>query len=555
MIQDRDILIPPGDNLLQAMTLLNETKKKYLLVVDEDDVLRGVLTDGDIRRALLEKGDLRLPVAEAMNPRPVVVNRQAKPDEVRRLLSARMSIIPVVDHRSRYCGYYSFHREHFEEPVRNRSITVIGQGYVGLTLSVILADCGFRVYGVDRQERVVEQLRNSRSPFYEKGLQKYLSQHANRNLKFTTDLSQAYADIYIITVGTPLVKGSTEPNISYLEAALTDIGKVLQMDNLVILRSTVPIHTTRRVAVPILERESGLTCGKDFMLSFAPERTAEGRALQELQYNPQLIGAFDPVSYGLTAALFNTFTSTIIDVGSLEAAEMCKLIDNTFRDHLFAYTNNLVPLADKLGLDISNIIEAVNLGYSRNAIPKPSPGVGGPCLSKDPYILNKAFAESGLDSPLLLNVRQVNESGPRFLYDKLRTLLTEAGKPIEECEKIVLVGMAFKGNPETSDLRDSTSCWFLDLIPTRDNIYVYDPVITQEDLKGLGVTPLDEEDVFTNADAVIILNNHKQYESWDLSGKLAKMNTPAVVLDAWNIFPSHYFRQHPGIFYGGLGHG
>ncbi|MBG0791116.1 MAG: nucleotide sugar dehydrogenase [Desulfovibrionaceae bacterium] len=555
MITDTDILIGPESTILDGLKQLTETKKKHLIVVDGDNVFQGIVTDGDIRRSLVAVGDLQLPIRDVMNREPVVVNEQAREHDIRRVLTARMSIVPVVDKNSRYRGYYSFHRERFMDPARNRSVTIIGMGYVGLTLGVVLADSGFRVHGYDVNDRLVDQLRETKCPFYEKGLQKYLSQHANKNLKFTSELGKALSDVYIITVGTPLVKDTSEPNISYLESALTDIGKSLQVGNLIILRSTVPIHTSRQIAIPLLERESGLKCGRDFMLSFAPERTAEGQALKELLYNPQIIGAYDPSSYAVTAGLFNTFTSTIIDVGSLEAAELCKLIDNTFRDHLFAYTNNLVPLADKLGLDLTDIIDAINLGYHRNAVPKPSPGVGGPCLTKDPHILGKAFTEFGLGSELLLNVRRVNEVGPEFLFNKLNALLESAGKQLDTCKKIVLVGLAFKGCPETSDMRESTSLWFLDKFPKRDNIHAYDPVVENEDIASLGITPIGQDEIFSNADAVVILNNHKQYETWDLSEKLGQMNTPAVVLDGWNIFPSHYFKRHPGIFYGGMGHG
>ncbi len=555
MIRERDILIHPEQTLLDALVLLNTTRKKHLIVVDAQDTLRGVLTDGDIRRVLIDRADLGIAVSEAMNRNPIVVNEQIRPQDIQKIISDRMSIIPVVDKDKKYLGYYSAHQEVFKDTIRDRSISIFGMGYVGLTLGLVLADCGFRVYGYDVNQKLIGQLRQGTCPFHEKGMQKYLSQHGNKAIKFTSDLRGARADVYVIAVGTPLRKGSRSPDIGHFESALVSVGRIMQPGSLVILRSTVPVCTSRRHAIPVLERESGAVCGKDFLLSFAPERTAEGQALRELRFNPQIIGAYDANAYRLTSALFNTFTSTIIDVGSLEAAELCKLIDNTFRDHLFAYANNLVPLAEHLGLNISELIEAVNLGYTRNFVPKPSPGVGGPCLSKDPYILGMAFQEAGLSDSLLLNVRTVNESGPGFLMGKLRRLLSQAGKTIEDCGKICLVGLAFKGEPETSDLRDSTSLWFLDLFQDKRNIYAYDPVVGDQDIRNLGITPVDLENLFTDADAVVILNNHKEYETWNLGQCLEEMNKPAVFLDAWNIFPSLYFKRHPGILYGGLGNG
>lgn len=555
MITEHDILIHRRQTVLHALKQLTETKKKHLIVVNGDNQLKGVLTDGDIRRFLIENADLGMEVGEVMNKRPVVVTEQANRQEIQRLLSSRMGIIPVVDEQGRYVGYHSHQRNVFRDPIRNRSITILGMGYVGLTLGIILADSGFRVWGFDTNKQLVQQLGRAEAPFFEHGLDGYLQQHCNRNLKVTDDLNRAKSDIYIITVGTPLRSQAKQPDIGYIEAALASIGKVLQAGNLVVLRSTVPVGTCRKVAIPILERESGLTCGKDFMLSFAPERTAEGRALKELRHNPQIVGSADPLAYRLTAELFNTFTSTIIDVGSMEGAELCKLIDNTFRDHVFAYANNLAPLSEKLGLNITELFDAVNLLYNRNAIPKPSPGVGGPCLSKDPHILRLAFEEHGLDPGLLMTVRDVNESGPAHLVRKLGRLLGQAGKSLEGCKKITLVGMAFKGYPETSDLRDSTALWFLDQLPGLDNIHAYDPVVPEADLRALGVTPVAEEEVFKDADAVVILNNHKRYCSWNMPLRLAEMNTPAVFLDTWNTFPPLVFKRRPGIVYGGLGNG
>lgn len=555
MIQDRDILITEDKTIRHALVQLSGTRKKHLICVGEGDRFLGLINDGDIRRSLIEHGDLDLPVGRIMNTAPLMVNEQTSEEEVQRLLSVRMGLIPVVDKNKRFVGYHLLQDDTRIDPIKNRSIAILGMGYVGLTLGVVLADRGFRVYGYDIDQGLVDRLGRAEPPFYEKGLERHLHQHVGRNLKFTTELETKRADIYIITVGTPLMNGGKEPNIDYLRAALRSIGRVLQSGNLVVLRSTVPLGTTRSVALPILEEESGLVCGRDFLLSFAPERTAEGVALKELTRNPQIIGSHNPAAYHHTALLFNQLTSTVIDMGSLEAAELAKLMDNTFRDHIFAYANNMAMLADSVGLDIHQIIDAVNLGYSRNTIPKPSPGVGGACLSKDPYILQTAFEQAGVDSRLVLCSREINELGPQLVYDKLCALLAQAGKSPETCTKIALIGMAFKGDPETSDLRDSTSVWFLDKLPRKDNVCAYDPVVADADLAGLGIAPVGLEEAFDQADAVVILNNHVSYGTWDLPALLARMNTPAAFIDTWNTFRPVFLKRHPGILYGGLGNG
>ncbi|MCK4825336.1 nucleotide sugar dehydrogenase, partial [bacterium] len=341
-------------------------------------------------------------------------------------------------------------------------------------------------------------------------------------------------------------------DISYVLKAIASVGKLLESKDLVLLRSTIPVGFTQEEVIPELEKQSGLKVGEDFHIAFAPERTAEGVALKELRYNPQIVGGYDDKSYELAASLFNSFTPSIIHVKSLEAAEMCKLLDNTYRDHKFAFANQLTKLTERLGLDLCEIIEALNHGYSRNDIPKPSPGVGGPCLSKDPYILSSVFKQHDLDSSLILNCRKVNELGPVQVKETLEKLLKKADKKITSA-KLFLIGFAFKGTPETSDLRGSTSLAFLDLLPDKQNIRGYDPVVSSNDIRGLGITPVSLEEGFENADAAIILNNHPSYQDINIVEMFSKMNRPAVFIDTWHIFDPLDIKRIGGLLYGGVG--
>ncbi len=553
MIDDKDIFIQSNARITDALIQLTKTKKKHLICVDRTDQLIGTLTDGDIRRALIDGCNPSESVLCAVNKKPVFVTEQATKEEVEKFLSVRIRIIPVVDAENKVIGYHSFNELNNQLPANNKSITILGMGYVGLTLGIILADSGFRTYGYDVNDILIKKLQNAAIPFFENGLQRLLDLHANKTLKFSSSLNSIKADVYIITVGTPLNKESKMPDIGYIEKAAAAIGSILESGNLVILRSTVPIGCTRDIVLPILEKESGLLCGKDFYLTFAPERTVEGAALAELRKNPQIIGAYDQTSFSITSQIFNKVTHTVIDVGSLEAAEMAKLMDNTFRDCIFAYANNIAMLAEKMNLNIHQITEAVNFGYSRNMIPKPSPGVGGPCLSKDPYILKNTMERYGVNTEFISSIRHINEHGPLILKHKLNNLLVKAGKDLKSVKKISLIGLAMKGAPETSDLRDSTSLWFLDCLPTKNNVFGYDPVVSPNDINGLGITPVTLQEAFQEADAVVILNNHRSYSNWNLHELLNTMNKIAVVIDSWNNIEPLYFKQQTGILYGGLG--
>jgi nucleotide sugar dehydrogenase len=191
---------------------------------------------------------------------------------------------------------------------------------------------------------------------------------------YLTSLSGPCASAYVITVGTPILRPSLQPNLEYVRSATAEVAKVLRKGDLVILRSTVPVGTTRTVVLPMLEEVSGLKVGQDFDLAFCPERTVEGRALRELRELPQIVGGFDVAGAERAARLFRRSTQTIIDVGSIESAEMLKIMDNTYRDVMFSYANQMALLCEALGLDLVPLVRAANQGYNRNSIPVPGRG-------------------------------------------------------------------------------------------------------------------------------------------------------------------------------------
>ncbi len=546
------LIIPVNSTIYDALIQLEKNRGLLLICVDKNKRLKGVINDGDIRRALLKGADLQEGIEKYMQKNPCYVTSQCSFKDAMRQISNRVKLLPVINHENRVIGYYSFKDKEQFVDIKMRNITVVGMGYVGFTLAVALSDIGFEVNGYDIDRKLVRNLKNSRTPFYERGLQKYLDYLGKRNIDFVSNLEKARASIYIITVGTPLIKTSRKPDVKYVLKAVTSVAKLLEYGDLVILRSTAPIGFCRQQAIPILEKESGLKVGKDFFLAYSPERTSEGQALIELGTNPQIIGGYNEKSTGLASRIFNCLTHSVIDVGTLEAAEMCKLIDNAFRDHMFAFINQLVPLAERMRLDLCKIVDAVNHGYHRNDIPKPSPGVGGTCLSKDPYILNEAFVKCGLDSSLIRESRRINEQGPAMVKNKLNRLLKSAGKDIKRA-KIFLIGLAFKGSPVTSDMRDSTSIHFLNLLPQKKNLCAYDPVIPVQNIARLGIRPVSVEEGFKGADAVVILNNNHRYLDFNIFELTKLMKKPAVFIDTWHIFEPLDIKRIDGILYGGVG--
>ncbi|HCA42281.1 MAG TPA: nucleotide sugar dehydrogenase [Bacteroidetes bacterium] len=535
-----------------------------VLVVDEFSKLLGVLTDGDIRRSLIAGIPLYSEIRNIYIKDPIVFSSELSYKEIlhkipQKLLEKNrykgniLEKIVIVNNDGYVINVFDFMQLWSQYSAKHRNISVIGLGYVGLTLAVTLADVGFKVYGIEKNNSISESLKNGKPHFFEVGLEPMLKLHVNNNLEIVNSCPEI-SDVFIVAVGTPL-GNDFKPKLDDLQKAIEEIAQVLTFGNLIILRSTCPLGTCRNFVVPKLEELSGLKCGKDFFVSFAPERTVEGKALQELKIIPQIIGGYDKNSQDLTTNIFSEFCPSIIPVENLEIAEMAKLINNSFRDLKFAFVNELSLICEQYNLDSNQVVKAANQGYLRDPLPVPSPGVGGACLIKDPYIYSLSAKESITEfSNLSLSIlgRKINESIPRNLFNKLNLEINRLNKKINDV-KIFLVGFAFKGEPETSDIRNSTTIDFLDILKKYNyNIYGYDPVADKSDIENLGVKFVEYVEGFKNADCVCIMNNHRSYSNLDIFNLLELTNKPSIYADYWNIFPSFEIKKIEGIRYLGL---
>lgn len=559
------ILITPNSTIREAMAVIEKAPHRcgisgLAIVVDDLRRMVGVVTDGDIRSAILHNRNLEEPVSEIMTHDPIAVTNHASPmkmyDEAVELLngSSRMldkaaGKIIIVDDDKKVVDVVSFLSLMQQADIKTKKIAVIGLGFVGLTLAVVLADVGFTVVGVELRDEVRASLEKGKPHFYEAGLANILRYHLGKRLFVEKDLKEQPCDVYVISVGTPVDKNH-QPILRDVENAATAIGEVLKPGDVVMLRSTVPVGTTRNVAIPILEQTSGLVAGKDFSVVFAPERTVAGKAIKELRTLPQVIGATDPQGEEIAAAIFREMTTTIVRVDSLEAAEMVKLINNSFRDLIFSFSNEVALLCERWNLDAFRVIEAANEGYPRDPVPLPSPGVGGVCLKKDPHLLNASATAIGHRSSLFGLSRVVNEYMPYHVMRKFEHFCELVGRAPEKM-KVLVVGLAFKGWPETSDMRDSTAVDLVNHLKKLNiNVYGYDPVVNDEDLRDVaGVEPVSLEEGFSGADAVFVMNNHPSYEDWDLYGLIERMNKPGLFFDGWKMFHEEEILRIPGISY------
>ncbi len=514
-------------SIRDVMKQMSLHQYQYALLTNSKDKLVGIVTDGDLRRALSSNSEIDRSVSDIMNKKPKIIKEKDFNDTSYRLLNKKYKYIPVISKDLSIIGVIDGNDTKPSSESISKNVCIIGMGYVGLTLSLVMAESGFNVIGYDKDTNVVNKLRKHKSTFYENGIQTYISRYVNKELKIVNDIKKVNSDIFIISVGTPLEKKSEIPNIRYIVEVIDKLAEIVKKDDLIILRSTVPVGTTRQIVKKRLEEKTKMKCGKDFYLSFAPERTIEGDALNEIKVLPQIVGGYDKMSLNLTDQLFSEFAKNIIKVENLESAEMIKIMNNTFRDVKFGYANEMALICKDLGLDMNSLVSAANNGYVRDKIPVPSPGVGGPCLPKDAKILSYSIKDIKRPASIISSARLINESIILDVYNEVIEHFKKVKKERKKT-KYFIIGMAFKGNPATSDLRGSNSIELIDLLEkngiNKKSIFVYDPVIKKSDLKKLKYNAVSLKDGFRNADAIFLMNNHDSFYNLDIYNLLKNTN-------------------------------
>lgn len=433
----------------------------------------------------------------------------------------------------------------------DRNVCVLGLGYVGLPLAVILANAGFDVIGVDRQQRIVDQLQAGEPHVFEPGLREKLVQVVQSG-KLCLQQSvprDCQSAVYIVTVGTPLGADGLVM-LDMISDVAKEICSKAATGSMVIVRSTVKVGATRGVVLPILRGS-----GKHFDLAFCPERILAGSAMRELLALPQIVGGDSLAAAFRAANFFQLLTPTVVQVSSLETAEMIKLIDNASRDVQFGFANEVGKLCDALSISAREVVEAGKLGYSRTNLFMPGP-VGGPCLSKDTYILSQSVQDFGVVPEIALAARRINESQPREVISSL-VMHAKRNPKFPSKPAICILGVAFKGRPDTDDTRGTMA------IPIRAelerlfpgiNVRAYDPIVTAVRIKELGYEPAESiVDAVAGANIVLIQTNHLKIANLPLENLASSMGIPCFIFDFWNLFSAQDLQLPAHVGYGALG--
>lgn len=363
-------------------------------------------------------------------------------------------------------------------------ICVLGLGYMGIPTSLLLAK-EHTVIGVDIKESVVQQLNKGIVPFDEPGLKELMKKNKDR---FIAKTEVESADVFIISVPTPLEPAMKIADLQYVRAAAEMIYPYLSDGNLVILESTVPPGTTDRLVLPILKK--GHT--SSFFVAHCPERAIPGNTLHEMIYNDRIIGGINHRSSELTKELYSCFVKGNMFLTDTTTAEFVKLMENTFRDVNIALANEFAQIAEESKI---NAWEAIGLAnkHPRVNILDPGPGVGGHCIAIDPWFL----AEHSKSFRLISLARQINDSMPNYVLHAVRDLVQDVNNPV-----ITVLGVAYKA--DVDDARETPALKFIKLAENEGfQVKVHDPLV-----ESFPYPLLDFEDAVKDSDCLVLITNH-----------------------------------------------
>lgn len=409
-----------------------------------------------------------------------------------------------------------------------QKICVLGLGYIGLPTASTFATHGVHVIGVDTNQQVVEQLNAGELHIYEPGL-RTLVQAALLSGNLQIASAPQPADAFIIAVPTPFYDDK-KADMRYVISAAEAIVPHLRPGSLVVLESTSPPRTTLDVVQPILER-SGLTAGVDFSLAYSPERVLPGQILRELIENARVIGGIDQKSSEAGRDLYSIFVRGEIILTNATTAEMVKLMENTYRDINIAIANEFARLADRFGVDVWEAITLANR-HPRVRILNPGPGVGGHCISVDPWFLVEAAPDI---SPLIRIARLVNDGQPPFVVGLVERALGDLPG-----RRIAALGLAFK--PDVDDLRESPAIDICHLLAQAGaQVTAYDPYKPDFTQPGLHTVPTLAQ-ALQGAEVVLLLVGHAALRNLG-PDVVAPLTTARLVVDCVNAWRGEAWNE------------
>lgn len=398
-----------------------------------------------------------------------------------------------------------------------KKINIIGLGYIGLPTALMFASRGVDIVGVDYNKDLVDSLKNGKLTFEEDGLDKLFKLALDKGIEFTTEYTKS--DVYIVAVPTPYVKESKKIDPRYVISAVKSILDVCEKGAIICIESTISPGTIDKFIRPVIE-ESGFVIGQDVHLVHTPERIIPGNMIYELEHNSRTIGCDDREIGEKIKELYSSFCKGDMIITDIRSAEMSKVVENTFRDINIAFANELAKICRADNMDVYEIIKIANM-HPRVNILQPGPGVGGHCISVDPWFLVG-------DYPALTNLiweaRKINDSMPEFVLQRISDIMKEHN--VKDVSKVGLYGLTYK--EDVDDTRESPSIQLLEKMEAHlaHGIKSYDPFVKDVIVEGQYT---NFNDFLNNVEIVVVMVSHTHIkENMDkISNKL--------VLDTKNI--------------------
>lgn len=386
-------------------------------------------------------------------------------------------------------------------------VGIIGLGYVGLPLAVAFAEAGLRAIGLEVNPAVVEGINRGESHILDVTSERLAALTGPKMLEATVDPGRlAEADAIVICVPTPLSK-TDDPDMSYILSATGAVRGHLRPGQLIVLESTTYPGTTRETVLPMLE-ESGLVVGEDFWLAFSPERVDPGNSEWHIENTPKIVGGLTPDCHSLAVALYNEAIDTVVEVSSPEAAELAKILENTFRAVNIGLVNEMAVISDRLGIDVWEVIDAAATkpyGFMRFF---PGPGLGGHCIPVDPHFLAWKMKTLHYRTRFIELAAEINAEMPRYVVERVTEALNRIRKPLNG-SRILLLGMSYK--PDVDDVRESPAFDIAQILMQRGaTVDYHDPYVARVTLDDREIeSQALTAECLSGADAVVITTDHR----------------------------------------------
>ena len=425
----------------------------------------------------------------------------------------------------------------------DKTITIVGLGYVGLPLAILCAGKGHKVFGLDIDQKKIDLINQNKSPIDDEYVNIKLS-NAKITIYATTNANECIpnSEVVIVCVPTPVDRNNS-PDLTALMESVAAVSKHIKQNTLLVIESTIYPGTIEEIVVPILKKQRFDAYKNDIFVAHCPERIDPGNRKWTIENLPRVVGGITKESTKKAAEFYKSIIDAdVVELSSVKAAEATKIMENTFRDVNIAFVNEMAQSFDKAGIDIIEVIRGASTKPFAFMPHYPGAGVGGHCISIDPYYLIEKAKQLGFNHEFLMLARKINNSMPNYTVELLENELKKLKKTIKKA-KVGVLGLAYKANVD--DIRESPALEIINILKTKGaDVFVFDPHVKN----GGNVQDIDE--LFNKSDYIILATDHKEFKNIDLN--LLKKHKILAVIDGRNCLDREKIKSM-GILYHGIG--